>query len=57
MGRYEVTFADYDRFADAPGTPQTRPGAEGWGTRPVINVSRADAKAYVTRLNGQTGKT
>ena len=54
-----MTFADYDRFADAPGTPQTRPGDEGWGrcTRPVINVSRADVKAYVTRLNGQTGKT
>ena len=46
-GRYEVTFANYDRFADAPGTPQTRPGDKGWGrgTRPVINVSRADAKA------------
>ena len=59
MGRYEVTFADYDRFADASGTPQTRPADEGWGrgTRPVINVSRADAKAYAAWLSTQTGKT
>ena len=26
MGRYEVTFADYDRFADAPGTLTLKPG-------------------------------
>ena len=47
MGRYEVTFEEYDRFADAHSS-LSRPGAAGWGrgTRPVINVTRADAKAY-----------
>ena len=59
MGRYEVTFADYDRFADAQGTPQTRPADEGWGrgSRPVIRVSRVDAEAYAGWLSTQTGKT
>ena len=59
MSRYEVTFADYKRFTDDPATTQTLPADGGWGrtTRPVINVSRADAKAYATWLSTQTGKT
>ena len=57
MGRYEVTFADYDRFAEA--TNRTKPGDSGWGrgSRPVIKVSQEDAKAYATWLSAQTGKT
>ena len=54
---HEVTFADYDRpTRRAPLKPGPVMRAGAGGTRPVINVSRADAKAYVTRLNGQTGK-
>ena len=58
MGRYEVTFADYDRFADAD-SRRSRPDDEGWGRgrRPVINVSQEDAKAYAVWLSAQTGKT
>ena len=58
MGRYEVTFAEYDRFADAD-SRRSRPDDEGWGRgrRPVINVSQEDAKAYATWLSAQTGKT
>ena len=57
MGRYEVTFDDYDRFADATG--RTKPGDSGWGrgSRPVINVSWNEAKAYAAWLSAQTGKT
>ena len=57
MGRYEVTFADYDRFVLAAG--RVRPGDEGWGrgSRPVINVNWNEAKAYATWLSAQTGKT
>ena len=57
MGRYEVTFAEYDRFADAD-SRRTRPDDFGWGrgSRPVINVSQEDAKAYATWLSAQTGK-
>ena len=58
IGKYEVTFADYDRFADAT-TGVDRPGDQGWGrgTRPVINVSQTDAKAYADWLSAQTGKS
>ena len=57
MGRYEVTFDDYDRFVTA--TRRTRPGDSTWGrgTRPVINVSQVDAKAYAAWLSTQTGKS
>ena len=57
MGRYEVTFADYDRFADAI-AGRSRPADSGWGrgSRPVINVSWNDARAYATWLSTQTGK-
>ncbi len=56
MGKYEVTFGEYDRFAEATG--RTKPGDEGWGRgrRPVINVSWEDATAYATWLSQQTGR-
>ena len=59
MGRYEVTFDDYKRFTDDSATTRTLPADQGWGrgTRPVINVSRDDAKAYAAWLSTQTGRT
>ena len=56
MGRTEVTFEEYDRFATATG--RTLPGDEGWGRgrRPVINVSWDDAAAYADWLSEQTGQ-
>ena len=55
IGRHEVTFAEYDRFARATG--RRLPYDEGWGRgkRPVINVSWKDAKAYTAWLSKQTG--
>jgi formylglycine-generating enzyme required for sulfatase activity len=55
IGKHEVTFADYDRFAK--GTGRRRPSDKGWGRgkRPVINVSWKDARAYVKWLSKQTG--
>ena len=57
MGRYEVTFAEYDRFADADSS-RSRPADQGWGrgSQPVINVSQEDAQAYATWLSAQTGQ-
>jgi|GEM_PF-412250 len=57
MGRYEVTFAEYDKFAEA--TDREKPNDRGWGrgNRPVINVSWHDANAYAEWLTQQTGKT
>ena len=55
IGKYEVTFSDYDQFAQATGRDQ--PGDSGWGRgqRPVINVSWTDAQAYTEWLSAQTG--
>ena len=56
IGKHEVTFAEYDRFAEATG--RSRPDDEGWGRerRPVINVSWHDATAYARWLSGETGR-
>ncbi len=55
IGKYEVTFDEYDLFAKATG--RRRPGDLGWGrgTRPVIDVSWDDAMAYARWLSKQTG--
>jgi len=57
IGRFPVTFADYDRFCALDGRDQ--PGDQGWGRDryPVINVSWEDAVAYCLWLSGQTGRT
>ncbi|HEC84373.1 MAG: formylglycine-generating enzyme family protein [Candidatus Parabeggiatoa sp. nov. 2] len=54
--RAEVTFADYDRFAEATG--REKPDDRGWGrgNRPVIFVSFEDAMAYAAWLSEQTGQ-
>ncbi len=55
MGKYEVTFDEYDRFVEATG--HAKPDDEGWGRerRPVINVDWNDAVAYAQWLSQQTG--
>jgi formylglycine-generating enzyme required for sulfatase activity len=56
IGKYEVTFAEYDRFAEATG--RQTPGDSGWGRgkRSVIHVSWQDARAYAFWLSEQSGK-
>ncbi len=56
IGRYEVTFEEYDRYAEVTG--RKRPDDEGWGRgrRPVINVSWDDATAYAQWLSERTGR-
>ena len=58
VGRYEVTFAEWDACVTDGGCGGHRPDDEGWGRgrRPVINVSWDDAKAYVKWLSDKTGK-
>ncbi|AWF81848.1 serine/threonine protein kinase [Microbulbifer sp. A4B17] len=53
---YEVTFAEYDRFAEATGS--AKPSDAGWGRgdRPVINVTWRDAQRYVKWLSKESGK-
>jgi formylglycine-generating enzyme required for sulfatase activity len=56
IGRYAITFDEYDVFARL--TNRQLPADEGWGRgrRPVINVSWEDAVAYAEWLSQQTGK-
>jgi len=56
MAKYEVTFAEYDKFAEATG--RGKPSDRGWGrgNRPVINVSWHDITAYAEWLSQQTGQ-
>ena len=57
IGKYEVTFDEYARFARA--ADRDMPPDEGWGRgrRPVINVSWNDARAYADWLSHHTGQT
>ena len=57
LGRYPVTFAEYDRFAVATGRKQPPDGGWGRGRHPVINVSWEEALAYTAWLSGQTRRS
>ena len=56
LGKYPVTFDQYDKFAKDTG--RELPDDEGWGRgqRPVIQVSWEDARDYVAWLSKKTGK-
>ncbi len=56
IGKYEVTFVEYDAFCESTG--REKPNDNGWGrgNRPVINVSWNDATAYCKWLSKQTNK-
>ncbi|MGD8854206.1 MAG: cyclic nucleotide-binding domain-containing protein, partial [Gammaproteobacteria bacterium] len=53
ISRHEITFEQYDRFAEATG--RARPPSRVRGVRPVVKVSWHDAVAYAKWLSGQTG--
>jgi formylglycine-generating enzyme required for sulfatase activity len=58
VGRFAVTFDEWDACVDDGGCGGYRPADLGWGRgrQPVINVSWDDAKAYVAWLAQKTGK-
>jgi formylglycine-generating enzyme required for sulfatase activity len=58
VGRFAVTFDEWDACVGAGGCNHYRPTDQGWGRgrRPVINVSWNDAKAYVEWIAKTTGK-
>ncbi|MDP6816344.1 MAG: formylglycine-generating enzyme family protein [Alphaproteobacteria bacterium] len=59
VGKYEVTFAQWDACAASGGCGGYRPDDAGWGRgdRPVINVNWDDAQAYVAWLSEKAGQT
>ena len=58
VGRFAVTFEEWDACVAAGGCAGYVPSDEGWGRgrRPVINVSWDDAKAYLAWLSRRTGR-
>ncbi len=55
LKKTEVTFEQYDIFADTTNRPRPDDGNWGRGDRPVINVSWHDAVAYTEWLSKETG--
>jgi formylglycine-generating enzyme required for sulfatase activity len=58
VGKFPVTFEEWDTCVVSGGCGGYRPDDQGWGRgrRPVINVSWADAKEYIAWLSSKTGK-
>lgn len=58
VGRFAITFDEWDACVADGGCSGYRPDDQGWGRgrRPAINVSQADAKAYVAWISGKTGR-
>jgi formylglycine-generating enzyme required for sulfatase activity len=53
---FDVTFADWDACVSVGGCPEVGDSQFGRGTRPVINVSRADAQRYVAWFSKMTDR-
>ena len=56
VSKYEVTFAEYDRFAKVAGKKPPKDSGVNRKTHPVVYVSWDDAYNYSRWLSTQTGK-
>lgn len=56
LGVYEITFAEYDRFARATGRALPNDFGRGRDAMPVVGVSWNDANAYVNWLARESGR-
>ncbi len=58
VGKFAVTFAEWDACAEDGGCGGNKPSDSGWGRgdRPVINVNWNEAKDYIDWLSKKTGK-
>jgi formylglycine-generating enzyme required for sulfatase activity len=59
VGRFALTFEEWDACVADGGCNGYKPADQGWGRgrQPVFHVSWDDAKAYVAWLSRKTGKT
>ena len=57
LGKYEITFAQWDSCVTDGGCRGYKPDDKGWGrgNRPVISVSWDDVQSFVDWLNSKTG--
>jgi formylglycine-generating enzyme required for sulfatase activity len=56
LGRYQVTFDEYAKYANATRSPLPQDNGWGRGRRPVINVSWNEAAEYAKWLSTQIDK-
>ena len=58
VGKFEVTFAEWDACVDDGGCNAYKPSDQEWGRgrHPVINVSWYNARSYAAWLSKKTGK-
>jgi formylglycine-generating enzyme required for sulfatase activity len=58
VGRFAVTFEEWDACVADGGCRRYRPGDRGWGRgrRPVINLGWGDAKVYTKWLSEKDGQ-
>ena len=58
VGRYDVSFDEWDACVSDGGCNDYKPDSAGWGrgSQPVINISWDDANAYVAWLAKKTGR-
>jgi formylglycine-generating enzyme required for sulfatase activity len=57
VGKFTVTFAEWDACTAAGACPKANDAGWGHGNRPVMNVSWDDAKQYVAWLSRVSEKT
>jgi formylglycine-generating enzyme required for sulfatase activity len=59
VGKFAVTFEEWDACVADGGCNGYRPNDQGWGRgwQPAVNLSWDDAKSYVAWLSRKTGKT
>lgn len=56
IGMYEVTYAEYDRFATATGRELPEDYGMDRSKHPVSDISYSDAQAYAAWLSAESGK-
>ena len=56
IGKYEITFNQYDLFCENTGREKPDDNNWGRGNRPVINVNWIDADAFCKWLSKETGQ-
>jgi formylglycine-generating enzyme required for sulfatase activity len=57
VSKFDVTFDDWEACVSVDGCHQVDDSGFGRGTKPVVNVTWADAQRYVAWLTRMTGKT
>jgi formylglycine-generating enzyme required for sulfatase activity len=59
VGKYTVTFEEWDACVADGGCNDYKPSDQSWGRgkHPVINVNWHDARAFAAWLSKKTGKT